>query len=141
MNFEDKISIQGAVYSDGYVKVGNAFYMIDDDGQPDTQRRYEFPLRKYDEDGNPVSVTDSFWIDFGKCIILPNQQAKTITLVNGGVYTYSYEVYLPLNKKKYPLIPREGDVVKIYKKDGTIESEKEVKGFVTLKKRYLKLWL
>ena len=68
MNFEDKISIQGAVYSDGYVKVGNAFYMIDDNGQPDTQRRYDFPLRKYDEDGNPVSVTDSFWIDFGKCI-------------------------------------------------------------------------
>ena len=115
--------------------------MIDDNGQPDTQRRYDFPLRKYDEDGNPISVTDSFCIDFGKCIILPNQQAKTITLVNGGVYTYSYEVYLPLNKKKYPLIPREGDVVKIYKKDGTIESEKEVKGFVTLKKRYLKLWL
>ena len=47
----------------------------------------------------------------------------------------------PLSKQKYKMLPTEGDTVKIMKKDGTIEKEMEVKGFVTLKRRYLKLWL
>ena len=53
----------------------------------------------------------------------------------------SYEVIAPLSKQKYKMLPTEGDKVKITKKDGTIEKEMEVKGFVTLKRRYLKLWL
>ena len=52
-----------------------------------------------------------------------------------------YEIYAPLIKVKYPLIPKEGDKVYITKKDGTIDKEMEVKGFVTNKKRYLKIWL
>lgn len=50
-------------------------------------------------------------------------------------------MYAPLSKAKYPLIPKEGDKVVIMKKDGTIDKEMEVKGFVTYKQRYLKLWL
>ena len=94
-----------------------------------------------DEDGNPVVATDFCFMDYGKCIIFPNQRANSISLTDGSIYVYSYEVYVPLSKKKYTLIPREGDIVKIQKKDGTIDIEKEVKGFVTYKRKYLRLWL
>ena len=66
---------------------------------------------------------------------------KYYSLADGQKYTYVYEIYAPLNKAKYPLIPKEGDKVHITKKDGTIDKEMEVKGFVTLKKRFLRIWL
>ena len=72
---------------------------------------------------------------------MPNSQAKIITLTDGQQYVYSHEIYAPLSKAKYPLIPKEGEKVWITKKDGTIDKEMEVKGFVTLKKRYLRIWL
>lgn len=141
MNFEDRIFIKGSIYSNGYVEFSGKFYMIDDEGNPDTSKEYEFPYNRYDEDGNPVVATDFCFMDYGKCIIFPNQRANSISLTDGSIYVYSYEVYVPLSKKKYSLIPREGDVVKIQKKDGTIDIEKEVKGFVTYKRKYLRLWL
>lgn len=95
----------------------------------------------YDDDGNPIEPTEGEWVDFGKCVILPNSRASIIGLADGQQYVYTYEVYAPLSKAKYPLIPKEGDKVVIKKKDGTIDKEMEVKGFVTYKKRYLKLWL
>ena len=95
----------------------------------------------YDEDGNPIEPNGGEYILFSKCAILPNSSAKNIGLADGKQYVYSYEVYATLSKAKYPLIPKEGDKVWIIKKDGTIDKEMEVKGFVTYKKRYLKLWL
>ena len=95
----------------------------------------------YDEDGNPVEEPSSEWQAFGKCVILPNSQAKIIALADGQQFVYSHEIYAPLSKAKYPLIPKEGDKVWITKKDGTIDKEMEVKGFVTYKRRYLRIWL
>lgn len=141
MNFEDKISIKAKVYSDGYVEVGNKFHMTDDSGNPVTTEECEFYNRRYDSDGNPVSATDAYWLSFGKCLILPNTRANSVVLNDGAKYVYDYEVYVPLNKRRYALLPKEGDFVKIEKKDGTIDAEKEVRGFVTYKKRYLRLWL
>ena len=95
----------------------------------------------FDEDGNPVDSTEGDWQTFGKCIILPNTSARLINLADGQQYVYTYEIYAPLSKKKYPLIPKEGSKVWITKKDGTIDKEMEVKGFNTYKRRYLKIWL
>ena len=101
----------------------------------------QFLKSGFDEEGNPITPDAFIFIDFGKCVILPNTKASVITLADGQKYTYMYEIYAPLNKTKYPLIPKEGDKVWITKKDGTIDKEMEVKGFVTLKKRYLRIWL
>lgn len=95
----------------------------------------------YDENGNPVVVEAADWQFFGKCVIFPNTSARSVTLVDGKQYVYSFELVAPLSKKKYEILPKEGDEVLITKKDGTIDREMEVKGFVTYKKRYLKLWL
>ena len=62
-------------------------------------------------------------------------------LHDGSEYQYSYYVIAPLKKTLYPLIPKEGDRVRITKADGTIDKELEVRGFVTYKKRYIKIWL
>ena len=99
------------------------------------------PQYGFDEDGNPIEQPAGQPPTFGKCVILPNTKASVITLADGQKYTYMYEIYAPLNKAKYPLIPKEGEKVWITKKDGTIDKEMEVKGFVTLKKRYLRIWL
>lgn len=114
MNFEDVLKVRGTAPNEG---------------------------SGYDEDGNPIVSTESEYILFGKCTILSNSRANIISLADGQQYAYIYELYAPLSKSKYPLIPKEGDKVWITKKDGTIDKEMEVRGFVTYKKRYLKLWL
>lgn len=94
----------------------------------------------YDESGYPTpdKVT---WVKFGKCFISFNSAAKYIHLHDGNDYKYSYYVIAPLTKGKYSYIPKEGDKVRIRKADGTIYKTMEVKGFVTLKGRFLKIWL
>lgn len=94
----------------------------------------------YDEELNPVPPTEE-WIFFSKCFLSFNSEAHKIRLNDGQEYVYSYYVIAPLKKSLYPLIPREGSRVRITKADGTIQKELEVKGFVTYKKRYLKIWL
>lgn len=94
----------------------------------------------YDEDFNPVKPTEE-WLDFSKCFISFNTSAQKVRLNDGQEYVYSYYVIAPLNKKSYPVIPKEGDRVRIVKKDGTIDKVMEVKGFVTYKRRYMKIWL
>lgn len=94
----------------------------------------------YDEDFNPIPPTEE-WNDFSKCFISFNGEAKKIRLNDGTEYIYSYYVIAPLKKELYPLIPKEGDKVQIIKADGTIDKVMEVRGFVTYKKRYLKIWL
>lgn len=94
----------------------------------------------YDENGYPIEEIET-WVEFGKCFISFNSAAQTIVLNDGNEYIYSYYIIAPLNKEKYDHIPREGDKVRIRKADGTINREMEVKGFVTYKKRFLKVWL
>ncbi|SEA80551.1 hypothetical protein SAMN04487851_11494 [Prevotella sp. tc2-28] len=94
----------------------------------------------YDEDYNPIEPTEE-WIDFAKCFISFNSSAQKIHLHDGQEYIYNYYVILPLKASIYGNIPKEGDRVRIVKADGTIDKEMEVRGFVTYKKRYLKIWL
>ena len=142
MSFEDSLKIGANVYDIGYAEVGGKYYSLNDDGTLNLSDNENEALKSgFDEEGNPLTPDAFIFIDFGKCVILPNTKASVITLADGQKYTYMYEIYAPLNKAKYPLIPKEGDKVYITKKDGTIDKEMEVKGFVTYKKRYLKIWL
>lgn len=95
----------------------------------------------YDEDYNPVEPPTEKWTDFSKCFISFNSSAQKMRLNDGQEYIYSYYVIAPLGKSSYPNIPKEGDKVRIVKADGTIDKVMEVRGFVTYKKRYLKIWL
>lgn len=142
MNFEDSLKIGANVYDIGYAEVGGKYYSLNDDGTLNLSDNENEVLKSgFDEEGNPLTPDAFIFIDFGKCVILPNTKASVITLADGQKYTYMYEIYAPLNKAKYTLIPKEGEKVWITKKDGTIDKEMEVKGFVTLKKRYLRIWL
>nr|DAG41983.1 MAG TPA: hypothetical protein [Bacteriophage sp.] len=142
MNFEDSLKIGANVYDIGYAEIGEKYYSLNDDGTLNLSDNANETLKSgFDEEGNPLTPEAFIFIDFGKCVILPNTKASVITLADGQKYTYMYEIYAPLNKVKYPLIPKEGEKVWITKKDGTIDKEMEVKGFVTLKKRYLRIWL
>lgn len=94
----------------------------------------------FDEELNPIEPVEE-WKAFPKCFISFNSAAQKVRLNDGQEYIYSYYVLVPLSKKIYPDIPMEGDRVRIRKKDGTINAELEVKGFVTYKQRYLKIWL
>ena len=142
MNFEATLKIGANVYDIGYAEVCGKYYSLNDDGTLNLSDNENEALKSgFDEDGNPLTPDAFIFIDFGKCVILPNTKASVITLADGQKYTYMYEIYAPLNKANYPLIPKEGDKVYITKKDGTIDKEMEVKGFVTLKKRYLRIWL
>lgn len=141
MNFEDTLKVAAKVYNVGYVELGNRCYELNDDGTIKFDTGENDLQGGYDEDGNPINATDRIFFSFGKCIILPNDAARTITLTDGSVHQYSYEVFAPISKTGYKMLPKEGDSVWITKKDGTIDKEMEVKGFVTYKRRYLKLWL
>ena len=142
MNFEDSLKIGANVYDIGYAEVGGKYYSLNDDGTLNLSDNENEALKSgFDEEGNPLTPDAFIFIDFGKCVILPNTKASVITLADGQKYTYMYEIYAPLNKAKYPLIPKEGDKVYITKKDGTIDKEMEIKGFVTYRKRYLRIWL
>jgi hypothetical protein len=94
----------------------------------------------YDEDYNPTEPQEE-WVRFSECFISFNSAAQSIRLNDGNLYVYSYYVIAPLNKERYPNIPKEGGRVRIVKADGTIDRIMEVKGFVTYKKRYMKIWL
>lgn len=97
----------------------------------------------YDSEGNPVEGL-SKWMSFGKeknAIILPNEKASKVTLKDGKEYVYSYVIIARMKKELIPFIPREGKKVHIRKSDGTIDKVMEVKGFVTLKSRNLKIWV
>lgn len=141
MNFEDTLKVGAKTYNIGFVELGGRYYALNDDGSVNFDADDNALQSGYDEDGNPIESTDVIYLQFGKCAILPNSSARTVTLVDGSTYAYSYEVFTLLNAKKYKMLPKEGDKVWITKKDGTIDKAMEVKGFVTYKKRYLKIWL
>jgi hypothetical protein len=94
----------------------------------------------YDGESNPLPPREE-WTQFSKCFISFNSQAQRIRLNDGTEYIYSYYVIAPIKSSLYGIIPKEGDRVRILKADGTIDKIMEVKGFVTYKKRYLKIWL
>lgn len=94
----------------------------------------------YDENLDPIEPSEEE-ILFGKCFIGFNDKADTVTLHDGKEYIYRYKIIAPLTKQNYPLIPKEGSEVRFVKKDGTIDKTMTVQGFVTLKGRYLKIWV
>ena len=148
MQFNDTIKVQALVYSGMYAKVGDNYFHLNDDGSvadkaSDDEAAYLNDNVLYDENGNEIEPT-KIWLVFGKeknAIISPNSRANKVSLNDGKDFVYSYEVVVKLKKQYYPLIPKEGDRVWLHKADGTIDKDMEVKGFVTLKQRYLKLWL
>ena len=141
MTFEDTIEVEALTYGTGYAIVGGNAYECSDTGEI-TQNPYEGEAHKnrYDEDMNPVEPHSEYY-PFSKCFISFNSSAQRVRLNDGQEYVYSYYVIAPLKKSIYHLIPREGCKVRIRKADGTIDREMEVRGFVTYKQRYLKLWL
>ena len=148
MQFNDTIKVQALVYSGMYAKVGDNYFHLNDDGSvadkaSDDEVEYLKDSILYDENGNEV-VPEKIWLVFGKeknAIISPNSRANKVSLNDGKDFVYSYEVVVKLKKQYYPFIPKEGSRVWLHKADGTINKDMEVKGFVTLKQRYLKLWL
>lgn len=93
-------------------------------------------ISSINEDGDTLEEVSYNPLGKGKCKILPNVAATEVSGTDGKSYSTSYQVFL----KKPSTIPVEGDVVRITKKDGSIDKDCEVKGFVTLK-NWLKLWL
>lgn len=147
MQFTDTIKVQALVYLGEYAKVGDKYFHVDNgalgDSATDDEVEYLTSYYLYDDNGNEV-VSETTWLVFGKernAIISPNSRANKVSLHDGKDFVYSYEVVVKLKKQLYPLIPKDGARVWVHKADGTIDKDMEVRGFVTLKKRYLKLWL
>lgn len=92
---------------------------------------------KYTDDNLDV-VEDVEWLDLGKCIIMPNTAARQVKGNDSEPRMYSYEVIM---RKPKAHIPVEDEWVHITKKDGTIDTDAQVIGFVTMKGRFLKLWV
>ena len=91
---------------------------------------------RVDENLDPIEITE--WVDLGKCAIVQNSSARKIILNDGVEYSYSYEVFY--RKKKDMPIPHEGDTIHIIKKDGTIDKDCKVAGFMTMR-NWIKLWV
>ena len=94
----------------------------------------------YDSAGYAVAPAVS-WTMFNKCFLSFNGSARRTNLADGKEYHYSYYVIVPLKKALYSLIPKEGERVRVVKADNSVDKILEVKGFVTYKKRFLKIWL
>lgn len=93
-----------------------------------------------DDDGTPLSDhTEAVWTDLGKCVITPNSSAAKTRGNDGRDYIYAYEVYMR-KPKDTSLIPRDNDIVRIRKSDGSVDKECRVAGFATLR-NWVKLWL
>lgn len=139
MRFEDKIQIKVFTYAEWYAVIGDKAYVVDDNGVI-TTKRADVKNAQYDKRGNPLTPQEVYF-DLSNCFISFNSAAQKVRTHDGQERIYSYYVIMPLRKDIYHLIPREGDIVHIVKADGTIDTDKEVLGFVTYKKRYLKIWL
>lgn len=92
-----------------------------------------------DEDGYPVEPQITV-AEFGKCFLSFNKAAAHVQLADGQDYQYSFYIIAPLKKALYPLIPVEGEQVIVKKADETVYCRLKVSGFVTYKKRFLKVW-
>lgn len=90
----------------------------------------------YDDNLDPVETQE--WVSLGKCIITPNTSAKKIKTNDGEEYIYSYLMVMRIPKSK--IIPKDNDIIHIIKKDGTIDKECKVSGFVTLR-NWVKIWV
>lgn len=92
-----------------------------------------------DEDGYPVEPRVEV-AEFGKCFLSFNNAASHVQLADGQEYQYSFYIIAPLKKALYPLIPVEGEHVIVKKADETVFCRLKVGGYVTFKKRFLKVW-
>lgn len=93
-------------------------------------------ISDFDENLNEIEVKE--WILLGKCHIMPNTSARLTKTNDGKGYVYAYEILM--HKPKKQVFPKENDLVRIKKKDGTIDKECRVIGFVTMR-YWLKLWV
>lgn len=93
--------------------------------------------RTEDERLNPIEIKEV--VNLGKCVIVQNSLAAKIKSNDGKDYVYSYVVYMR-KPKHIDDIPKENDIIHITKKDGTIDKDCRVVGFVTLK-NWLKIWV
>lgn len=98
------------------------------------QAQDEYDWRGYPQE-QPVSTSH-----FGKCFLSFNSAAQRVVMDDGKEYQYSFYAIAPLTKALYPLIPKSGERVIVRKADGTVFTMLEVRGSVTYKKRFLKLW-
>jgi hypothetical protein len=87
-----------------------------------------------DADLNEIETTLSQ--SLGKCIICPNTSARLTSSEDGQQYIYSYLLIM----RKPSVIPTENSRIHIKKKDGTVDKDCTVKGFVTLR-NWLKIWV
>lgn len=143
MKFEDDIQVKALFYgSFAYAVINNTAYKVDAETGRITPEiaDVDLAMEQYDRQGYPIEPTEE-WVDFSRCFISFNSAATKVRLNDGREYIYSYYCIIPLKKDIYHLIPREGEYVHIHKADDTIDAELQVKGFVTYKKRYLKIWL
>lgn len=147
MNFTDTIKIQALYYDAFHIAIGDKVFMVNDGEIGDELSEKEsadfLSNGVYDENGDEIEPMPT-WVVFGKeknAIIFPNSRANKMSLADGKEFTYSYEVIVKQKKSLYSLIPMQGARVWLHKADGTIDKDMEVKGFVTLKQRYLKIWL
>lgn len=148
MNFTDTIKIQALRYEPFYAVIGNKAFVVNDSGiitdiVDDEKTAELLDKGEYDEEGNALKPEQT-WVIFGKeknAVIFPNSKANKVSLNDGKDFVYSFEVIIKLKKQLYSLLPKEGTRVWLHKSDGSIDKDMEVKGFVTLKQRYLKLWL
>lgn len=99
--------------------------------------RIELKIVSFGLDENLNEIETVSWVTLGKCLITPNTAARLTKGNDGKDYIYSYEVIM---RKPKSDIPRENDIIHIVKKDGTIDKECRVQGFVTLR-NWLKIWV
>lgn len=90
-----------------------------------------------DWDEHERRVEQVSWLALGRCVIFPNEAARQEEGEDTLQRVYQYTVVM----RKPKVYPKEGDWVRLRKKDSSIDCEMRVRGFVTLKNRYLKLWL
>lgn len=141
MNFSDTLLVLAKTYEADYAIFNGKAYLVDEEGSvTDEICDIDITREMFDKDMNPIQPSNVY-LNFGKCFISFNSAGQLVTLNDGKEYQYTYYVICPLTKKRYNMIPREGDFVRIIKADGTIDREMIVRGFVTMKNKYLKLWL
>lgn len=73
----------------------------------------------------------------GKCAILPNTAAAKQVGEDTEQRVYQFEVIMRVPKA--PLL-KTGDWVHLTKKDGSVDTDAQVRGVVTYNGRFLKLW-
>lgn len=101
----------------------------------DDKIRLKVATEKIDEFYNRKEEVS--WLELGKCCILPNGDASETEGEYNKIRSYNFIVFMRLPKTRYP---KEGDVIHLSKKGGSVDTDATVTGFVVLR-NWLKLWV